>query len=129
MFALATVTLIVRQYAEATEFYRDRLGFTLVEDTDLGDGKRWVIVAPPGGTGARLLLAKAEGPAQEAAIGNQGGGRVVFFLETDAFESTYRRMLNNGVEFLETPRHESYGSVVVFADLYGNKWDLIAPKH
>lgn len=129
MFSLATVTLIVRQYAEAIEFYRDRLGFTLVEDTDLGDGKRWVIVAPPGGTGARLLLAKAEGPAQEAAIGNQDGGRVMFFLETDAFEPTYRRMLNNGVEFLETPRHESYGSVVVFADLYGNKWDLIAPKH
>lgn len=129
MFSLATVTLIVRQYAEAIVFYRDRLGFTLVEDTDLGDGKRWVIVAPPGGTGARLLLAKAEGAEQEAAIGNQGGGRVMFFLETDAFEPTYRRMLNNGVEFLETPRHESYGSVVVFADLYGNKWDLIAPKH
>lgn len=129
MLSLATVTLIVREYDEAIEFYRDQLGFTLLEDKNLDDGKRWVVVAPADGTGARLLLAKAEGTAQQAAIGNQGGGRVMFFLQTDAFEPTYRRMLEHGVEFLETPRHESYGSVVVFADLYGNKWDLIAPKH
>lgn len=128
MNKIATVALLVRDYDEAIAFYRDLLGFSLVEDTALGPAKRWVVVAPPGGHGAQLLLAKAEGAEQEAAVGNQGGERVMFFLQTDAFEPTYGQMLDKGVRFLEAPRHESYGSVAVFADLYGNKWDLIAPS-
>lgn len=128
MLTVATISLLVREYDEAIAFYRDRLGFALVEDTALGGDKRWVVVAPEGGRGARILLAKAEGEAQQSAIGNQAGGRVMFFLETDDFEGTYGAMMDKGVTFLETPRHEAYGSVVVFADLYGNKWDLIEPK-
>jgi catechol 2,3-dioxygenase-like lactoylglutathione lyase family enzyme len=126
--SIATVALLVREYDEAIAFFCDRLGFSLVSNTPLGAGKRWVAVAPPGGSGARLLLARAEGATQESAIGNQGGGRVMFFLETSDFAGQYDRMLSAGVQFLEAPRHESYGSVAVFADLYGNKWDLIEPK-
>jgi catechol 2,3-dioxygenase-like lactoylglutathione lyase family enzyme len=126
--AIATVALVVRDYDEAIVFYRDRLGFELVEDTLLGEGKRWVLVAPPGRNGARLLLARAEGPIQEAAIGNQTGGRVMLFLETSDFTADHARMLSEGIHFLEPPRHEVYGSVAVFEDLYGNKWDLLQPK-
>ena len=94
----------------------------------MGSGKRWVLLAPPGGSGARLLLARADGPEQAAVIGRQAGGRVMLFLETDNFAADYERMLAAGVTFLEKPRHEAYGSVAVFIDLYGTKWDLIQPK-
>jgi len=126
--SLATVTLLVADYDEAITFYCDTLGFGLIADTDMGGGKRWVLVAPPGRTGAQLLLAKANGEAQSAAVGNQGGGRVMFFLETNNFLKDHAAMLDRGVTFLEEPRHEVYGSVAVFADLYGNKWDFIQPK-
>ena len=126
--SVATVSLLVADYDEAITFYRDLLGFTLVADTDLGGGKRWVLVAPAGSSGAHLLLARAEGEAQRAAIGNQGGGRVMFFLNTTDFDRDHAAMLARGVKFLEAPRHEGYGSVAVFQDLYGNKWDLIEPR-
>lgn len=126
--AIATIALVVAEYDEAVAFYRDRLGFALVEDTDLGDGKRWVVVAPPGARGARLLLARAEGIEQRAAIGRQAGGRVMLFLETEDFAADHLRMVAAGVTFLQAPRHEPYGSVAVFVDLYGNKWDLIEPR-
>jgi catechol 2,3-dioxygenase-like lactoylglutathione lyase family enzyme len=123
---IATMTLVVAEYDEAIAFYRDKLGFALIEDTPMGS-KRWVVVAPSGG-GARLLLARADGETQRAAIGNQTGGRVMGFVETNQFAVDFAAMTANGVKFLEQPRHEPYGSVVVFADLYGNKWDLIEPK-
>lgn len=126
--SIATISLIVRDYDEAIAFYRDGLGFILIADTLLNDGKRWVLVGPAGGSGARLLLARADGADQEAMIGRQGGGRVMLFLETDDFARDHARMLANGVKFLEAPRHEPYGSVAVFEDLYGNKWDLIEPR-
>lgn len=125
--SIATVTLVVVDYDEAIAFYRDRLGFALVADTSLGEGKRWVVVGPPGG-GARLLLARADSPEQVARIGDQTGGRVGFFLETDDFARDHAAFTANGVKFLEEPRHEPYGSVAVFEDIYGNKWDLIQPK-
>lgn len=124
---IGLVSLVVRDYDHAIAFYRDRLGFALVEDTDLGGGKRWVVVAPPGG-GTALLLAKAEGAAQAARIGDQTGGRVGFFLMTDDFERDHAAFGAAGVRFLEAPRSEAYGTVAVFEDLYGNKWDLIEPK-
>ena len=123
---IATVALVVADYDEAIAFYCGRGGFNLLEDTALGD-KRWVVVAPAGG-GTRLLLAQAVDERQRAAIGNQTGGRVMMFLETDDFAGDHQRMLAAGVEFLETPRHEEYGTVAVFVDLYGNKWDLIEPR-
>jgi catechol 2,3-dioxygenase-like lactoylglutathione lyase family enzyme len=123
---VATATLVVDDYDRAIGFYRDVLGLELVADTPLGGGKRWVLVAGAGG--ARLLLAQADGATQAAAIGKQTGGRVGFFLETDDFERDHARLVEAGVTFLEAPRHESYGSVAVFEDLYGNKWDLIEPK-
>jgi catechol 2,3-dioxygenase-like lactoylglutathione lyase family enzyme len=123
---VATVTLVVDDYDRAIQFYRDVLGLELVADTPLGGGKRWVAVA--GATGARLLLAQADGDSQTAAIGNQTAGRVAFFLETDDFEHDHARLVAAGVRFLEAPRHEAYGSVAVFEDIYGNKWDLIEPK-
>lgn len=125
---IATVALLVSDYDEAIGFYRDTLGFSLVADTPLGGGKRWVVVAPEGGKGAALLLAEAGDEVQRARIGDQTGGRVGFFLETDDFARDHARFTERGVRFLETPRHEPYGSVAVFEDLYGNKWDLIEPK-
>ena len=124
---IATMTLVVANYDEAIAFYRDRVGFAVVADTDMGGGKRWVLVGPPAG-GTRLLLAQAVDAAQRAAIGNQAGGRVMGFLQTDDFISDFAAMTQRGVKFLEAPRHEPYGSVAVFEDLYGNKWDLIEPK-
>ncbi|MEO8683319.1 MAG: VOC family protein [Devosia sp.] len=124
---IASMTLVIADYDEAIAFYRDRLGFALIEDTDMGGGKRWVLVGPRTGE-ARLLLSKADGPAQQAAIGNQAGGRVMGFLQTDDFGRDFAAMTQRGVKFLEAPRHEPYGSVAVFEDLYGNKWDLIEPK-
>jgi catechol 2,3-dioxygenase-like lactoylglutathione lyase family enzyme len=127
MRAVGLVTLVVRDYDEAIAFYRGVLGFELHADTDLADGKRWVVVGPPGArTG--LLLAKADGPEQEARVGDQTGGRVGFFLDTDDFTRDHERMLAAGVRFEEPPRHESYGTVAVFRDLYGNRWDLIEPR-
>lgn len=124
---LATVTLVVGDYDEAIAWFTGKLGFALVSDTPLGGGKRWVVVAPEGG-GARLLLAKADGDTQQARIGDQTGGRVGFFVETDDFARDHAAFSAAGVRFLETPRREAYGTVAVFEDLYGNKWDLIEPK-
>jgi catechol 2,3-dioxygenase-like lactoylglutathione lyase family enzyme len=126
--SVATVSLLVHDYDEAIAWYRDRLGFALAEDVDLGAGKRWVVVAPAGGRGARLLLAKADGEAQSARVGDQAGGRVFLFLETDDFARDHAGMLARGVRFREQPRHEAYGTVAVFEDLYGNPWDLIEPR-
>lgn len=124
---IATIALVVADYDQALQFYCEKLGFQCFADTDLGGGKRWVVVGPAD-KGARLLLAKADGEAQNAVIGNQTGGRVMLFLETDDFARDHAAMMEKGVHFLEPPRHEAYGSVAVFADLYGNKWDLIEPK-
>ena len=123
---IGRVMLIVRDYDEAIAFYTQKLGFDLLEDTDLGGGKRWVVVAPAGAA-TGLLLAQAADEAQAAYIGNQGGGRVWLFLHTDDFWSDYNRMKAAGVQFLEEPREEVYATVVVLEDLYGNKWDLLQP--
>jgi catechol 2,3-dioxygenase-like lactoylglutathione lyase family enzyme len=124
---LALLSLLVRDYDEALAFYVGKMGFSLVEDSDLGGGKRWVVVAP-GAAGTRFLLAKAGDDQQRALIGGQGGGRVWLFLHTDAFDADHARLSAAGVTFLEGPRHEVYGSVAVFEDLYGNRWDLLQPK-
>ncbi|KAA9338346.1 VOC family protein [Hymenobacter busanensis] len=122
---LGNLTLLVRDYDEALAYYVGVLGFTLLEDTDRGLGKRWVRVSPGGAAHPALLLAQAATPEQQAQVGNQAGGRVFLFLHTDDFAGDYARYKALGVQFLEEPRHESYGSVVVFADCYGNKWDLL----
>ena len=121
---ISALTLVVSDYDDAIAWYTQRLGFALLEDTDLGGGKRWVTVAPRGG-GAALLLAKADGPLQASAVGQQTGGRVFLFLETDDFERDHTSFKRNGVVFREAPRREAYGTVAVFEDLYGNAWDLI----
>lgn len=125
---LANLTLLVRDYDEAIRYYVGTLGFELLEDTDRGQGKRWVRVAPAGAGAPALLLAQAATYEQRAQVGNQAGGRVFLFLHTDDFAADYARYRTAGVAFLEEPRHEDYGSVVVFADLYGNKWDLLQLK-
>ena len=125
---LAGVSLVVNDYDEAIEFYTRKLSFTLLEDTRMSETKRWVVIAPPGSTGCTLLLAKAANDAQKAAVGNQTGGRVFLFLHTDNFDRDYNQMQQAGIVFIESPRQEAYGKVVVFADLYGNRWDLIEPK-
>ena len=125
---LALVTLVVRDYDEAIAWFTKCLRFSLLEDTPLGDGKRWVRIAFPG-NGAALLLAKAAGTAQIAAIGNQTGGRVGFFLTVPDFSEMFSHMQRNGVMFEGTPRSEPYGNVIVFQDLYGNRWDLLGPAH
>ncbi|RVU40589.1 VOC family protein [Rheinheimera riviphila] len=121
---LSLVSILVDDYDQAIQFYTRKLGFDLKEDTPQGD-KRWVVVAPPGSHESAILLAKASKPEQQALIGGQGAGRVWLFLQTDDFWSDYQRMLDGGVQFLEQPRVESYATVVVFQDLYGNKWDLL----
>ncbi len=126
--SIASITLLVRDYDEAIAFFTQVLRFTLVEDSAQGEGKRWVIVAPPNSTGANLLLAKAVTPEQAARIGNQTGGRVFLFLHTDDLARDYSEFSARGVKFLEFPRHEPYGTVAVFEDLYGNKWDLLEPR-
>ncbi|AMR26266.1 hypothetical protein A0257_03590 [Hymenobacter psoromatis] len=129
MQQLAHVTLVVRDYDEALHFYTQQLGFQLVADTPLGDGKRWVLVAPPSLVGgSALLLAQADGPEQLRYVGNQTGGRVFLFLTTDDFWRDYHRLTAQGVQFQETPREEAYATVAVFADLYGNLWDLLQLK-
>lgn len=122
---IAKLSYLVRDYDEAIDWFTRCLGFALVEDTDMGNGKRWVVVQPPGASGAALLLARAANANQEAAIGNQSGGRVFLFLETDDFDRDHARMVGEGVRFREQPRRESYGKVAVFEDLHGNAWDLI----
>ena len=122
---LACISFIVRDYDEAIAFFTQTLQFTLVEDTVLSDSKRWVLVAPPGATGTTLLLARASAPEQEHFIGNQSGGRVFLFLSTDDFWRDYNRMVSHGITFVRPPKEESYGTVAVFEDLYGNLWDLV----
>lgn len=124
---VAQVALLVHDYDEAIGFFTRALGFELLDDSPRPDGKRWVLVAPRGGAGSALLLARAATPEQQRAVGNQTGGRVFLFLATDDFERDYRHMTAHGVRFTEEPRHEAYGTVVVFLDLCGNKWDLIGP--
>ena len=120
------VALVVRDYDEAIEFFAEKLDFTLVEDTyQPAQDKRWVLIAPPGSDNPTVLLARATTQKQEQAIGNQTGGRVFLFLSTDDFWRDYNRMKERGVEFVREPKTESYGTVVVFKDLYGNLWDLV----
>jgi catechol 2,3-dioxygenase-like lactoylglutathione lyase family enzyme len=125
MKGLGLVTFLAHDYDEATSFFVDKLGFSLVEDNDMGHGKRWVVVSSGGG--ASLLIAKADGEEQQASVGNQAGGRVGFFLTTDNFERDYTTWTERGVKFRELPRTEPYGVVAVFEDLYGAPWDLIQP--
>jgi catechol 2,3-dioxygenase-like lactoylglutathione lyase family enzyme len=125
---ISAVALLVPSYEEGLAFYVGKLGFHVVEDTPLSDDGRWVLVAPPGGDEAALLLAQAASDEQRAAIGAQAGGRVFLFLRTDDFQRDYRRYREAGVAFLEAPREEAYGTVAVFSDPFGNKWDLIEPK-
>ena len=125
MNRLGLVTYVAREYDEAIDFFVGKLGFTLVEDTNLGDDKRWVVVSA--GEGASLLIARAEGEQQVASVGNQTGGRVGFFLQTDNFDRDFAEWTARGVKFCEQPRREVYGTVAVFEDVYGNTWDLIQP--
>ena len=125
---LGLVSIVVRDYDEAIDFYVNQLGFRLVEDSPLpGQDKRWVVVAPDGTGQAKLLLARADGPDQLARVGNQTGGRVFLFLHTDDFERDYQQYKSAGVVFVRGPVVEPYGTVAVFSDLYGNLWDLIGP--
>ncbi|MBY0422583.1 MAG: VOC family protein [Parvularculaceae bacterium] len=121
---LALVAFLVRDYDEAIAWFTQMLGFALVDDAPLGDGKRWVVVAAPDG-GARLLLARASTEEQAQAVGRQAGGRVGWFLETDDFACDHAAMIARGIVFAEAPRREAYGSVAVFFDLYGGRWDLV----
>jgi len=125
---IAALALVVHDYDEAIEFYVGKLGFALVEDTPLGGEKRWVRVRPPGPGTTDLLLARAATGAQRAAVGNQTGGRVFLFLHTDDFRRDYERLIARGIAFVRPPAEEPYGTVAVFEDLYGNKWDLIEPR-
>ena len=125
---LAAFALLVPDYDAALAYYVGVLGFVCVEDTDMGGGKRFVVVAPPGGHGANLVLARAATPEQVARIGDQTGGRVFLFLHTDDFARDHAAYLARGVAFREAPRHEPYGTVAVFSDSFGNLWDLIEPR-
>ncbi|TVT48926.1 VOC family protein [Amycolatopsis rhizosphaerae] len=125
---LGLVSVVVHDYDEAIAFYTEVLGFTLIEDTTLDENKRWVVVAPPGADETGILLARASTPAQARRVGDQTGGRVFLFLCTDDLPRDYRRLREAGVRFTEQPRQETYGEVVVFEDLYGNRWDLIQPR-
>jgi catechol 2,3-dioxygenase-like lactoylglutathione lyase family enzyme len=124
--SIVHIALVVKDYDEAIEFYTKKLHFTLLEDTYQPEqDKRWVVVSPPGSAGTTLLLAKASKPEQELFIGNQAGGRVFLFLNTDDFWRDYNEMVANGIEFVREPKEQSYGLVAVFKDLYGNLWDLL----
>ncbi|MBX2997753.1 MAG: VOC family protein [Caldilineaceae bacterium] len=126
--SIALVTLVVRDYDEAIRFFCDKLHFRLVEDTyQPVQDKRWVVITPPGEGSVSLLLGRATTPEQVAAIGNQTGGRVFLFLHTDDFWRDYNAMIDAGIHFVRPPKEESYGTVAVFADLYGNLWDLVQP--
>jgi catechol 2,3-dioxygenase-like lactoylglutathione lyase family enzyme len=127
--SIAHVALVVRDYDEAIHFYTNKLHFTLIEDTYQPEqDKRWVVVSPPDSNGASLVLAKASKPEQEAFIGNQAGGRVFLFLNTDDFWRDYNDMVSKGIRFVREPKQEPYGTVAVFEDLYGNLWDLIEKR-
>lgn len=125
---ISNVALVVKDYDEAIDFYVNKLNFKLLEDTKLSDTKRWVMVAPPGAKESGLLLAKAANEEQEAAVGNQSGGRVFLFLFTDDFDRDYHNMKAKGIEFVRDPEEHAYGKVAVFKDLYGNLWDIIQPN-
>jgi len=126
------ISLLVRDYDEAIAFFTKKLGFELIEDSAsidrLGGYKRWVVVCPHGSRGTNILLARASGPEEERRIGNQTGGRVFLFLHTDDFWRDYKAMIARGVKFCREPKEEAYGTVAVFEDLYGNKWDLLQPR-
>ncbi len=124
---IASIALLVNAYDEAIAFYTQKLKFTLLDDVDLGEGKRWVQVIPPNSNGTALLLMRAETDEQRKAVGNQSGGAVLLIMQTDDFWRDYELMKTNGIQFNEDPRVEAYGTVVIFEDLYGNKWDLIQP--
>jgi len=130
MQRITQLALTVRDYDEAIDFYTVKLGFTLVEDSDRGGGKRWVRIAPPGSPSdaPAILLAKAVGDRQLATVGNQAGGRVFLFVHTDDFEGDYARLQAKGVTIARPRSEEDFGTVCVFEDLYGNKWDLIQPR-
>lgn len=125
--SISQLALVVKDYDEAIEFYTQKLAFTLKEDTVLSETKRWVVVCPPGAgeSGCNILFAKAANEEQESRIGNQTGGRVFLFLNTDDFEGDYQNLLKNNVKIVREPEEQAYGKVLVFADLYGNLWDLI----
>lgn len=125
---IAHIAIVVKDYDEAIEFYTRKLKFNLIEDTRLTDTKRWVLLSPPGSGSCHLLLARAASEEQSSRIGNQTGGRVFLFLYTDDFYRDYRRMLEEKIRFIREPAVESYGTVAVFQDLYGNLWDLIEPS-
>lgn len=125
---LAHIALVVKDYDEAIAFYTKKLHFTLIEDTQLSETKRWVLISPPGNSSCNLLLAKAATDEQRSRIGNQTGSRVFLFLYTDNFWRDYENMNKEGIEFIRQPSVESYGTVAVFKDLYGNLWDLIEPR-
>ena len=125
---IGLIAFLVREYDEAIHYFVNKLNFELIEDTPREAEKRWVVVSPPGRPGTRILLARAVTPKQAAAVGNQSGGRVFLFLETGDFWNDYQAMVSRGVKFLEKPREEPYGTVAVFQDLYGNKWDLLQSK-
>lgn len=125
--SLARITFVVKDYDEAILFFTQKLGFALIEDTLLDGDKRWAVVAPKGGSETQLVLARASDERQRAAVGNQTGGRVAFFLRTDDFWRDYRNMSAAGVTFVRPPKAEAYGTVAVFEDLYGNLWDLLGP--
>ena len=126
---IAHITLIVKDYDEAINFYTEKLNFILIEDTKLSETKRWVLLKPPGADSCCLLLAKAANEEQQSRIGNQTGGRVFLFLYTDNFKRDHSNMLAKGIEFVRQPIEEKYGTVTVFKDLYGNLWDLIEPSN
>jgi catechol 2,3-dioxygenase-like lactoylglutathione lyase family enzyme len=125
---LSAISLVVKDYDEAIAYYTGKLGFELIEDTRLSEEKRWVLIAPPGAKETWILLANVANPEQLKSVGYQTGGRVFLFLQTDDFWRDYERMKNHGVIFCETPREEAYATVVVFQDLYGNKWDFLQRK-
>lgn len=126
---ISRISLLVKEYDEAIQFYTQKLQFELLEDTDLGNGKRWVLISPKGNGNCVLLLAKAKNEAQLSSVGNQTGGRVFLFLYTDDFWTDYNRMVKQGVEIVRQPSTESFGTVTVFKDLYGNLWDFIQPNN
>lgn len=126
---LAQIAIVVDDYDKAMEFYTKKLHFDLIEDTQLSETKRWVIVRPKGSKGCSLLLAKAANEEQVTRIGNQTGGRVFLFLHTDNFKRDFQNLIDNGIEIVRQPQRELYGTVAVFKDLYGNLWDMIEPAN
>jgi catechol 2,3-dioxygenase-like lactoylglutathione lyase family enzyme len=125
---IAQIAIIVKDYDEAISFYCNKLHFQLIEDTCLSETKRWVLIAPPGSSGTKILLAQAANEIQQSRVGNQTGGRVFLFLHTDNFDRDYQNLLTQKIQIIREPVIEEYGKVAVFADLYGNLWDIIQPK-